>query len=523
LKTFFRMFFVFFAAFTVSFAVLAADPKFDKDDISSIREYAENGSPEAQYYLALHYENEKNMEEAARWYRKSAEQNDLDAQYKLGLCYDKGEGVKQDHAEAVKWYQKAADRGIVEAQIALGACYENGKGVEKSISEAVKWYRMAADRKNPEAQYKLGYCYETYGEIRSDDKAAIWYRRAAELGSAEAQYKLGRFYETGKGVEKSVTDAVHWYAKAAAQGILDAAVKLGRYYESGAEGLPRDMAAAIKWYRKAAELGSAEAQAKVEQYAGKQRQEESVRKVEKSGEKMIITFSNGLKLVLIKVEAGTFVMSKKDGDNQYDEIPHQVTLKRDFYIGQTEVTQAQWKAVMGTKPWYFNGDYFPVEKVSWNDAMAFCDRLNVMGKTPGWRFTLPTETQWEYAARGGKKSKGYKYSGSDNIDEVAWYEGNSSGKTHPVGKKKANELGLYDMSGNVPEWCLDNWQDRSDKLTAEFTRGNDQSFYGPRPYPCRGGDRLSSASFCRSAYRRSVYYTSDWLPGFRLALVPESY
>ena len=514
MKTFFRTFFAFFAA--ISFTVFAADPKFNKNIPSSVREYAEQGDPEAQYYYGLYFEDEKNMAEAVEWYRKAADQDDLDAQYKLGVCYEKGTGVPRDDKKAAQWYQKAADRGIVEAQIALGACYENGKGFEKSISEAVKWYRKAADRKNPEAQYKLGYCYETYGEIRSDDKAAIWYRRAAENGNAEAQFKVALFYETGRGVEKSITDAVHWYAKSADQGILDAAVKLGRYYESGAEGLPRDMAAAIKWYRKAAELGSAEAQAKVEQYAGKQRQEESVRKVEKSGEKMIITFSNGSELVLIKVEAGTFVMSGT---------PHQVTLKRDFYIGQTEVTQAQWKAVMGTNPSDSKGDDLPVENVPWNDAMAFCNRLNAMGKTPGWSFTLPTETQWEYAARGGKKSKGYKYSGSNNIDDVAWYTNNSNAKSHPVAQKKANELGLYDMSGNVWEWCLDNWQERIDKLTAEFTRGNDrESFYRT----IRGGSFSSSdsSSLSRSSANpgfRSGDYVRGGDIGFRVALVQTEY
>lgn len=120
-------------------------------------------------------------------------------------------------------------------------------------------------------------------------------------------------------------------------------------------------------------------------------------------------------------------------------------------------------------------------------TMEFCEQLNTRNKTPdGWKFTLPTETQWEYAARGGKKSKGYKYSGSNIVDEVAWCEEDkSSSGSHPVGQKKANELGLYDMSGNVCEWCLDDWQDKSDKLIAEFWRGNDRS--GDNKRACRGG------------------------------------
>ena len=253
-----------------------------------------------------------------------------------------------------------------------------------------------------------------------------------------------------------------------------------------------------------------------------------------------IALPNGVKLELVKVEAGTFTMSARDGGNYPDEVTHRATLTKDFYIGQTEVTQAQWKAVMNNNPSNFKGDDLPVETVSWNDAMAFCEKLNSTGKAPsGWKFTLPTETQWEYAARGGKKSKGYKYSGSDKADEVAWYYENSGNsrlddsswddvkldsnhsKTHPVGQKKANELGLYDMSGNVYEWCLDDKQDRSDKLKAEFTRGNDSggSYRG-----FRGGGWFSIIRDCRSGHMISnaCFYRYRDL-GFRVALVPESY
>ena len=201
---------------------------------------------------------------------------------------------------------------------------------------------------------------------------------------------------------------------------------------------------------------------------------------------------------------------------------------------------------MGANPSEFKGDDLPVEHVSWNDAMSFCEKLNSSGKAPnGWKFTLPTETQWEYAARGGKKSKGCKYSGSNTLDEVAWHENNSAVSdgdratsassttislpsdssagawTHPVGRKKANELGLYDMSGNVYEWCLDDWQAKSSKLTAEFTRGNDSA---GSDRTVRGGSFFSPASFCRAARRGSrdsgVRHGNV---GFRPALVPESY
>ena len=171
----------------------------------------------------------------------------------------------------------------------------------------------------------------------------------------------------------------------------------------------------------------------------------------------IETFTvNGVAFKMVKVEGGTFQMgaTSEQGSDAFDwEKPvHSVTLS-DYYIGQTEVTQELWEAVMGSNPSYFTGDNRrPVEMVSWNDCQEFIKKLN---RLTGKNFRLPTEAEWEYAARGGNKSRGYKYSGSDNPDAVAWYYYNSGGKTHPVAQKQSNELGLYDMSGNVWEWCYD--------------------------------------------------------------------
>lgn len=255
----------------------------------------------------------------------------------------------------------------------------------------------------------------------------------------------------------------------------------------------------------------------------------------------ILELPDGVMIPMVKVKAGSFEMSAavrqsvfetRTGISAEYEVPHHVTLKHDFYLGWTEVTQAQWRAVMHTDPSHFKGDDLPVEMVTWYDAMSFCDKLNDMGKAPrGWRFTLPTETQWEYAARGGEKSRGYKYSGSNDPDKVAWYshwlsdmradiEESGKDRPHPVGQKAPNELGLYDMSGNVSEWCLDDWKRDSSKAVPEFMRKNEIRDWGR---VIRGGAWRFSDSQCLVTLRdqRADDLGFDFL-GFRLALVPRT-
>ena len=246
----------------------------------------------------------------------------------------------------------------------------------------------------------------------------------------------------------------------------------------------------------------------------------------------IETFTvNGVTFNMVRVDGGTFQMGSNDSEADSDEQPvHQVTLS-SYSIGETEVTQALWEAVMGSNPSNWKGSSLPVERVSWKDCQKFITRLN---KKTGRTFRLPTEAEWEFAARGGNKSKGYKYSGSNTLDNVGWYWKNSgdrylsgtdkdwdwnkiknnNGRTHPVKTKSPNELGIYDMSGNVYEWCQD-WKGTYSSSVQTNPSGPSSGSY--RVF--RGGSWYYFAGRCRSSNRGDItpgYRDNDL--GFRLAL-----
>ena len=222
---------------------------------------------------------------------------------------------------------------------------------------------------------------------------------------------------------------------------------------------------------------------------------------------------------MVRVPGGTFRMGCQEGffssdsDCRDSEKPARRVEVRSFEISKYEVTQELWEAVMGENPSQFkNCPQCPVETVNWDNVQAFLQKLNVGGG----RYRLPSEAEWEYAARGGQESRGYQYAGSNNPDAVAWYRENSGRRTHPVGQKQANELGLYDLSGNVEEWVQDCWNKNYSGAPSD---GRARESGDCRGRVLRGGSWLSRPRFLRSAVRSRITADdrSSSVLGFRIA------
>lgn len=262
---------------------------------------------------------------------------------------------------------------------------------------------------------------------------------------------------------------------------------------------------------------AAEAKAESERLAAEAKAERSElpKKIQATtaGAQVNVLLTDALAQSFALVPSGSFTMgiSSNEEGHSSDENQVEVTLSQSFWLAKTEVTQAQWEAVVGSNPSQFKGPNLPVEGVSWEDVQAFIAKLNEKQILPqGWKFALPTEAQWEYACRAGEKGP---YSGG-SLGDVGWYDDNSGSKTHEVGQKKPNALGLYDMHGNVYEWCAD-WYE--DTLTGGIDPGGPSS----GDYRVgRGGSWGNGASDCRAALRGRLdpgdrYYDL----GFRPALV----
>jgi len=437
--------------------------------------------------------------QTANDYREAANRGDADAQYNYGWCYYEGNGVPLNYEHAFMWFKKSAEQGNAAAQNKLGWCYLTGDGVTKDDKQAFEWWKKSAYQGLPNGQFALGQAYHLgLGTAIDLRQAVYWYEMAAKQKNADAQYRMAYCHYYGVGTAKNITKAEQ-YARNAYDHMEDLAE------------LNRIWCKALLFRLSKNKKTSTKSQ----QHAPIQR----------------ITIPNkDVSFDMVLVKAGSFSMGAADLENNHpiyaleDELPiHKVTITKDFYIGETEVTQELYEAVMGENPsGFFDAmDYpkdracpqnlFPVERVSYTDAITFCARISALtGKT----FTLPTEAQWEYAARGGHKNLSQKkiYGISDKFEEVVLDEIN-----YPVGVSLPNILGLYETMGNVGEWCQDWYGPYSSKSQVD-----------PKG-PLAGTERvMRSICFsngvvfdCTIPMRMGLEPDSKgWAGGFRIVMIP---
>ena len=480
---------------------------------------ADKGNTDAMCYIGnmfyFGYCYEEDKEKAAECYKIAAEKDCPEAQNMLAAMYYYGVGVPQDFEKSAKWAKKAAAYDMADAQYVLANLYIDGRGVPQDFNKAAELL-LKVEKKGgdlvKEAQSVLAFLYlEGWGVPQSDDKAVEMLRKASGLSLAETQLKIGELYNKGNKdlhIKRDADKTVKWFRRAAENGNATAQLYMGNVYQKGI-GVTKSLTDAKYWWQKAADQGNDDAKEALR----------SVAKAEKKARETNQTFTvNGVSFEMIYVKGGTFTMggtTEQFGGTYDREKPeHSVTLS-DYHIGKYEVTQKLWMAVMGNNPSHFKGDNLPVESVSWNDAQEFIKKLN---RLTGQKFRLPTEAEWEYAARGGNKSRGYKYSGGNSIGLVAWYDENSENRTHIVGSNwVSNELGICDMSGNVWEWCQD-WY-------GDYSSGSQTNPMGPSSGTARvlrgGSWSTRAAEDCRVSYRNLSAHDNRFnCYGFRLVLVP---
>jgi formylglycine-generating enzyme required for sulfatase activity len=355
----------------------------------------------------------------------------------------------------------------------------------------------------------IGTCEAKWNDDHKKKKAAAEEELAKKAAEAEIATKL-----LAEMVPVQQTNAV---TEAVAKKVTEEEAKKAaeEAAKKAAEQAKQDSIANAK---KTAEEAAKKAAEEAAKKAAEQAKQDSIANAKKAVEeaaKKAAEEAAKITIEMVKVEGSLFSMgctSEQGFDCNDDERPtHNVQLN-DFLISKYLITQEVWKKVMGTNPSHFSGNELPVESVSWDEIQSFIKELNI--KT-GKKYRLLTESEWEYAARGGRKSNRQKYSGNNNVDKVAWCDGNSQ-STQPIGKKQPNELGIFDMSGNVWEWVQD-WKDSY----SEKTQFNPKGPVSGSKRAFRGGSWQDPAAFCRIARRGNAelnYRSSDL--GFRLALDP---
>lgn len=369
-------------------------------------------------------------------------------------------------------------------------------------------------------QKRLEHHDEYIGLDRLDDNDKI--KRIigfGEKGIADSKlyYTLGELYSNANKYEKACS--AFQIAVTNNNEFVDA-------YQMWSDALKKQGKLQESWEKMAKAIYFNMDESKSQDLQNKQKEVEDLLLTPDSECKKTITVNNVV-FTMILVKGGVFnigeTLYQEDKDLLQSYQEHKVLLD-DYYIGETVVTQKLWAAIMGSNPSDNLGMNLPVESVSWDDANDFIETLNANPaiQEQGLTFALPTNAQWEYAARSGRKQDKYLYSGSDDIDEVAWYEKNSDDKTHPVKKKTPNQLGLYDMSGNIFEWCQDYWKgyachDDDNWVNPRYNKEKDNYGLGRI---CRGGGFGSSKNSCRVT--NIVNGHKSRAIGFRLVCTPTS-
>ena len=391
---------------------------------------------------------------------KKAQDGDIEAQFTLGQCYFSGlKPFPLDYSKAFEWFAKAAEQGDPSAQNHLGICYSRGSGTSQDYNKAIEWYSKAAEQGDEAAKMNL-----------EELKEALDFSE-----DLPANDPIGQEQPSISTMNSPIRKNIWW--------ILSLFVVL------------LVILLAI-FLNKTPKTNSGE----------------SIQTTTALNSVLQNLINN-----MVYVEGGTFTMgatTEQGDDANDDERPtHQVTLST-FLIGKYEVTQEEWEAVMGSNPSHFKGAKLPVEQVSWDDCQEFIRKLNEL---TGSGFRLPTEAEWEYAARGnyfGFSFANEKYAGGNNLDTVAWYRENSGFVTHEVGQKFSNSFGLYDMSGNVSEWCSD-WYSSFSSSAQINPKGSSSGSYRV----CRGGEFSSTTSDCRVSVRLYLKPSDKVLfCGLRLAI-----